>query len=55
MKILSRDIASLFEKQNTKFFAYLLHGIDAGLIDERAKKLAYLFSDNLMTLFLLPD
>ena len=47
MKILSKDIASLFEKPNSKFFAYLLHGMDAGLIDERAKKLAYLFSDNL--------
>ena len=47
MKILSRDIASLFEKPNSKFFAYLLHGRDAGLIDERAKELALLFSDNL--------
>ena len=47
MKILSRDIASLFEKPNSKFFAYLLHGMDAGLIDERAKELALLFSDNL--------
>ncbi len=47
MKILSRDIASLFEKPNSKFFAYLLHGIDAGLIDERAKELALLFSDSL--------
>ena len=47
MKILSRDIPSLFEKPNSKFFAYLLHGMDAGLIDERAKELALLFSDNL--------
>ena len=47
MKILSRDIAALFEKPNSKFFAYLLHGSDAGLIDERAKELALLFSDNL--------
>ena len=47
MKILSRDIAALFEKPNSKFFAYLLHGMDAGLIDERAKELALLFSDNL--------
>jgi len=47
MKILSRDIASLFEKPNSKFFAYLLHGIDAGLIDERAKELALLFSNDL--------
>ena len=47
MKILSKDIASLFEKPNSKFFAYLLHGIDAGLIDERAKELALLFSNDL--------
>ncbi len=47
MKILPRDIASLFGKPNKKFFAYLLHGMDAGLIDERAKELALLFSDNL--------
>ena len=47
MKILSRDIAALFEKPNSTFFAYLLHGMDAGLIDERAKELALLFSDNL--------
>ena len=47
MKILSRDIASLFKKPNSKFFAYFLHGMDAGLIDERAKELALLFSDNL--------
>ena len=36
-----------------KFFAYLLHGMDAGLIDERAKELALLFSDNLNDPFLL--
>ena len=47
MKILPRDIASLFGKPNKKFFGYLLHGMDAGLIDERAKELALLFSDNL--------
>tara|TARA_B100001057_G_C22820486_1_gene939169 strand:- start:531 stop:1562 length:1032 start_codon:yes stop_codon:yes gene_type:complete len=47
MKVSSRDINSLLQRPRDSFFAFLLHGPDAGLIDERAQTLAHTFSSNL--------
>ena len=47
MKISSRDFISLVKNPSEKFFAYLLHGLDAGLIDERTNQLALLYTKNL--------
>ena len=54
MLMKSEPIVIVAGEPNSKFFAYLLHGIDAGLIDERAKELALLFSDNLNALSCIP-
>ena len=47
MKISPNDVNSLLKNPSEKFFAYLLHGLDAGLIDERAQTLALLYSGDL--------
>ncbi len=47
MKVSPGDVNSLLKNPSKEFFAYLLHGLDVGLIDERAQKLALLFSDDL--------
>ena len=47
MKISSRDTYSLLKSPSKNFFAYLLHGLDAGLIDERSQQIALLYSCNL--------
>ena len=47
MKISSKDIDTLIKKPREHFLAYLLHGPDSGLIDERARALADIFSPNL--------
>ena len=47
MKISSKDINSIIRRPNESFLAYLLHGPDAGLIDERAKTLAHTFSSDI--------
>ena len=47
MKISPKDSDTLIKKPREPFLAYLLHGPDAGLIDERARSLAQFFSPNL--------
>ncbi len=47
MKISPKDIDSLIKRPKESFLAYLLHGPDSGLIDERASTLAHVFSPNL--------
>lgn len=47
MKISSRDTYSLLKSPSKNFFAYFLHGLDAGLIDERCQQIALLYSCNL--------
>ena len=51
MKIAPRQINALLTKAPTNFVAFLFHGNDTGLISERAKKLAYLFNQNLEDVF----
>ena len=47
MKISSKDIDLIIKKPSKPFLAYLLHGPDFGLIEERANTLAHVFSPNL--------
>ena len=47
MKISSKDIESLIKRPREPFLAYLLHGPDSGLIDERARAIAETFSPDL--------
>ena len=47
MKISSTDIDLFVRKPGNPFLAYLLHGPDFGLIEERANTLAHVFSPNL--------
>ena len=47
MKVSTRDINSFIKNPSKSIFAYLLHGLDAGLIDERTQQLALLYTDNL--------
>ena len=47
MKISPKDIDTLIKQPREPFLAYLLHGPDSGLIDERGRALAQLFCPNL--------
>ncbi len=47
MKISTKDINSLIKNPSKNVFAYLLHGLDAGLIDERTQQLALLYTNDL--------
>ena len=47
MKISSTNIDLFVRKPGNPFLAYLLHGPDFGLIEERANTLAHVFSPNL--------
>ena len=51
MKISSKDIDLVIKRPTEPFLAYLLHGPDTGLIDERASILAHNFSANLQDPF----
>ena len=51
MKIAPRQIASFLTKPPAEITAILFHGNDLGMISERAKQFAHLFSDNLDDVF----
>jgi DNA polymerase III subunit delta len=51
MKIAPRQIATFLNKPPAKITAVLFHGNDLGMISERAKQFAHLFSDNLDDVF----
>ena len=51
MKIAPRQIASFLTKPPAKITAVLFHGNDLGMISERAKQFARIFSDNLDDVF----
>ncbi len=51
MKIAPRQIDAFLAKPPTNFAAFLFHGNDIGLINERAKQLASLFNHNLDDVF----
>ena len=51
MKIAPRQIASFLAKPPAEITAVLFHGNDLGMISERAKQFAHLFSDNLDDVF----
>ena len=51
MKITPRQIASFLTKPAAGITAVLFHGNDLGMISERAKQFAHLFSDNLDDVF----
>ena len=51
MKIAPRQIASFLSKPPAEITAVLFHGNDLGMINERAKQFAHLFSDTLDDVF----
>ena len=51
MKILPRQINAFLTKPPDNLAAFLFHGNDSGLISERAKQFAHLFSNNLDDVF----
>ena len=51
MKIAPRQIASFLTKPPAEITTVLFHGNDLGMISERAKQFAHLFSDNLDDVF----
>jgi DNA polymerase III subunit delta len=53
MKIAPRHIANFLTKPPAEIAAVLFHGNDSGMISERAKQFAHLFSDNLDDVFVV--
>ena len=51
MKIVPRQINSFLAKPPAEITAVLFHGNDLGMVSERAKQFARLFSDNLDDVF----
>ena len=51
MKIVPRQINSFLAKPPAEITAVLFHGNDLGMISDRAKHFAHLFSDNLDDVF----
>ena len=47
MKIAARDILGVISKPNPNYLAYLFYGHDEGLIKERARKIAFHFTDQI--------
>ena len=47
MKIATRDILGLISEPNPNYLAYLFYGHDEGLINERARKIALHFTDEI--------